>query len=45
MLTSAEVGESQLKAELIKDKLSYLSGPQSREDLAKYLIDNSFYNE
>ena len=45
MLTSNEIGESQLKTELQKDKRSFLSGPQKREELAKYIINNSFFDE
>ena len=45
MLTSAEIGENDLTEELQKDKRSYLLGPQKREDLAKYLISNSFFDE
>ena len=45
MLTVCDVGESELRAELIKDKRSFLSGPQQREELAKYLIANSYYDE
>ena len=45
MLTSCEVGETELRAELTKDKRSYLAGPQQREELAKYLITNSYYDD
>ena len=45
MLTSNEIGEDELKAELKKDQISFLQGPQQREELAKYIINNSFYDE
>lgn len=45
MLTSTEVGEDEITAELRKDKKSSLLGPQSREQLAKYIINNSFFDD
>lgn len=45
MLTSCDIGEVDLKSQLAKDRRSYLSGPQQREELAKYIIMNSFYDE
>jgi hypothetical protein len=45
MLTSTEIGEAELKVELQKDKKSNLAGPQSREDLAKYIINNAYFDE
>lgn len=45
MLTSCEVREAELRAELVKDKRSFLAGPQQREELAKYLITNSYYDD
>ena len=45
MLTSCDIAESILREELQKDQRSNLLGPQKREDLAKYLIVNSFYDD
>lgn len=45
MLTSCDIGEAELRSQLAKDRRSYLAGPQQREELAKYIIMNSFYDE
>ena len=45
MLTSSELPEGELIKELNKDRMSYLSGPQYREELAKYIITNSFFDD
>lgn len=45
MLTSCEIGETELKAQLIKDRRSFLTGSTQREELAKYIIENSFFDE
>jgi len=45
MLTSCDIGETELRAQLIKDKRSFLTGPQQREELARYVIDNAFFDE
>ena len=45
MLTSCEIAEMELKKQLQKDRRSFLGGPQQREELAKYIIQNSYYDE
>ena len=45
MLTSCEIGEGTLREQLAQDKRSFLSQPQQREQLARYVIDNSYYDE
>ena len=45
MLTSCDIGENALRMELARDRKTYLAGPQQREELAKYIINNSFFDE
>ena len=45
MLTSSEIAEDDLRTELAKDKKMYLTGPQKREELSKYIINNSFFDD
>ena len=45
MLTSCDIGEEAMRKELTQDKRSFLSQPQQREQLARYLIENSFFDE
>ena len=45
MLTSCDIGEKAMKEQLSQDKCSFLSQPQQREKLARYVIDNSYYDE
>ena len=45
MLTSCDIGETELKAQLVKDRRSFLTTSTQREDLAKYIIENSFFDE
>jgi len=44
MLRSCEITESQLRIELKRDRKSFLAGPSAREELSKYIIENSFYD-
>lgn len=45
MLTASEIGEKEIMSELAKDKRSFLTGPQQREELARYIIANSYFDE
>jgi len=45
MLRSCDSSDSQLRTELKRDRKTFLAGPQAREELAKYIIENSFYDE
>jgi hypothetical protein len=45
MLRSCDISDSQLRTELKRDRKTFLAGPQAREELAKYIIENSFYDE
>ncbi len=45
MVSISEIKEFELKKELMRDKVSYLIEPQKREELAKYLVQNTYYDE
>ena len=45
MMTTCDVTENQIKAQLARDKKTFLITPQQREELSKYLIQNSFFDE
>ena len=45
MLTACDISEAVLRLELARDRKTYLAGPQQREELAKYIINNSFFDE
>ena len=45
MLTSCDIGETELKEQLSTDKQSFLASFQQRDDLYKYIINNSYFDE
>ena len=45
LLTSCDITEKMLRIELARDRKTFLAGPQQREELAKYIINNSFFDE
>ena len=45
MMTTCDVTDQQIKAQLARDKKTFLMTPQQREELSKYLIQNSFFDE
>ena len=45
MLTACDISEAVLRLELARDRKTYLAGPQQREELARYIINNSFFDE
>ena len=45
MLTSCDISEGVMRLELARDRKTFLGGPQQREELAKYIINNSFFDE
>mmetsp|Transcript_8201 Transcript_8201/g.13741 ORF Transcript_8201/g.13741 Transcript_8201/m.13741 type:complete len:83 (-) Transcript_8201:30-278(-) len=45
MVTSSDIAELEITEQLVVDKKSFLINPQQREELAKYLIQNSFFDE
>ena len=45
MVSVSEIKETELKQELTKDKMSYLVEPHRREELSKYLVQNTFSDQ
>ena len=45
VLTVSEINEEELKEQLQTDKKTSLIKPQEREELAKYIINNSYYDD
>ena len=45
MISISDIKEFEIRKELMKDRLSYLIEPQRRDELAKYLVQNMYYDE